>query len=69
LPAMWAACRWILFCITKTNITITTDASKIGLRRFYGEPSISGYLVIQPEQVTHKLVGIKSCLFIVNRGK
>jgi hypothetical protein len=30
---------------------------------FYGEPSISGYLVIQPEQVTHKLVGIKSCLF------
>jgi hypothetical protein len=36
---------------------------EIGLRKFYGEPCISGYLVIQPEQVTHKLVEIESCLF------
>lgn len=43
------------FSTNKNQYNHNDRCFEIGLRRFYGEPSISGYLVIQPEQVTHWL--------------
>jgi hypothetical protein len=57
----------VLFPCLKTILLSEFLFCSIDLLRYSScqlwEPSISGYLVIQPEQVTHKLVGIKSCLF------